>query len=234
MNKFVSLFIGLILVVVGALALAGNLLGNLFWAGFRAWPLLVVAAGLVFVLPPLLARGERGLGGLFVPGLPVLVTGGILLAASVSNHWGIWASLWPLEVLAVGAGLLLLGIWLRVVWLVIPAFLVLGNGLVLQFCALTGLWHLWSVLWTIEPLALGLAFLVVGLFRRATVFMILGLAFTGFAVLAFAGMALIVAAPGWLLGVIGPGLLVVGGLALLVFGFWPRAQASLPAQPAAE
>jgi hypothetical protein len=229
MNKFVSLFFGIILVVVGALALASNLLGDLFWAGFRAWPLLVVAAGLAFVLPPLLARGERGLGGLFVPGLPVLITGGILLAASLFNRWDIWAYAWPLEVLALGLGLLLLGIWLRVVWLAIPAFLVLGNGLALQFCALSGQWHLWSLLWVVEPLALGLAFLVVGLFQRSKVFLVLGLSFTGFALLAASVLALIVFSAGWVLGLAGPALLVLAGLALLAFGLWPRQRLAQPA-----
>lgn len=222
MNKFATLFFGIILVVVGGLALAGNLLGSMFWAGFRAWPLLVVAAGLAFILPPLLAPRQRGLGGLFVPGLPVLVAGGILLAASVLDRWDIWARAWPLEVLALGLGLLLLGIWLRVVWMVIPAFLVLGNGLALLFCAITGQWHLWRLFWTIEPLALGLAFLVVGLFNRSKVFVILGLSFSGFAILAFALMAMIAFSVTWLLGIAGPALLVAAGLAFLAFSFWPR------------
>ncbi len=230
MNKFAALFFGIILVAVGGLALAAYLIGGILLTGFRAWPLLVVAAGLAFVLPPLLAPRQRGLGGLFVPGLPVLVTGGILLAASVLDRWDIWSYAWPLEVLALGLGLLLLGIWLRVVWMVIPAFLVLGNGLVLQLCALTGQWHLWGALWTIEPLALGLAFLVVGLFNRSKVFIILGLSFTGFAILAFALMVMIGLSATWLLAIVGPALLVAAGLAVLAFGFWPRQQANPIAQ----
>jgi hypothetical protein len=32
---------------------------------------------------------------------------------------------------------------------------------VLQFCALTGLWNAWAVLWTVEPLSVGLSLLAV-------------------------------------------------------------------------
>ena len=45
------------------------------------WPVLVVGLGLLFVAPPLLTRGKRGLGALFIPGFPILATGAILFLA---------------------------------------------------------------------------------------------------------------------------------------------------------
>ncbi len=74
MQKKASLLIGVTLIVLGILALAGNLLiraaGNGILLGFRAWPIFVVGAGLLFCLPPFLFPRQRGLSGLFVPGIP--------------------------------------------------------------------------------------------------------------------------------------------------------------------
>ena len=62
MNKQLSIVISIVLIMVGLLALAFALVGPV--SGFRVWklwPLVVVTAGALFVLPPLLARGKRGL-----------------------------------------------------------------------------------------------------------------------------------------------------------------------------
>ena len=153
MNKRFSIVASLLLILIGALALMCNLAMfvpgvHVFrWAPWRLWPLAVVCAGLFFVVPPLLVRGHRGLGGLFIPGVPVLTTGGILLFASVFDAWRAWEWLWPLEILALAVGYLLAAIYMRVVWLLIPAVLFGVTGVLLQFCALTGWWGLWGVLW---------------------------------------------------------------------------------------
>ena len=95
MQKKASLLVGLTLIVLGVLALAANLLiranGVGFLLGFRAWPIIVMGAGLLFCLPPFLFREQRGLSGLFIPGLPILTTGMLLFLASVSGNWSIWA-----------------------------------------------------------------------------------------------------------------------------------------------
>jgi hypothetical protein len=93
------------------------------------------------VLPPLAVRGKRGLGALFIPGMPTLATGLILLLASVFRRWDVWAWLWPLEVLALAAGFLVAAIYTRVIELVIPAIIIGLNRLLLQFCTVTGLWE---------------------------------------------------------------------------------------------
>ena len=80
------------LVVTGVLSLFGFNLGDFI---LRLWPSVVTAVGLCFVVPPFLVRGKRGLGALFIPGMPILTTGGILLLASVLNAWSVWAWLWP-------------------------------------------------------------------------------------------------------------------------------------------
>ncbi len=168
MEKRCSNWIGIALILAGslflALILAGRSLGvwGWWWAPWRLWPLGVVGVGLSLVLIPLLALGQRGLGLLFILGIPILVTGGNLLFASLLNWWSAWTWLWPLEILGLGLGFLLAAVYTRWIWLVVPA-LVLGlNGLAFQFCAFTGWWGLWSILWTVEPLSLGLGLLVVG------------------------------------------------------------------------
>jgi hypothetical protein len=71
MQKQASLLFGITLIALAVLALAGNLLirasGSEFMLGFRAWPIFVVGAGLLFCIPPFLYRQNRGLGGCSSP-----------------------------------------------------------------------------------------------------------------------------------------------------------------------
>lgn len=158
MNKGFSILASTVLILVGALALACNLIALL--PGLKAhhcglwqlWPLTVMGVGLFFVVPPLLVRAHRGLGGLFIPGTPILVTGSILLFASVFDAWEAWAWLWPLEVLALAVGFLLAAIYVRTVWLLVPAVCIGVPGLMFLLCAFTGWWGLWGVLWRIGVL----------------------------------------------------------------------------------
>ena len=151
MQKKSSLFVGLFLILLGILSLGGNIGMSLSRQAphsfYQLWPIIIIGMGLLFIMPPLFVPQNRGLGGLFIPGLPILVTGGILFAASVSNHWSIWGTMWPLEVIGVALGLALATIFIRVIWLVIPAFIIGFVGLALQFTAMTGLWASWAILW---------------------------------------------------------------------------------------
>ncbi len=38
------------------------------------------------------------------------------------------------------------------VWLLIPTGIILGNGILFSFYAITGLWNWWGFLWPLEPL----------------------------------------------------------------------------------
>jgi hypothetical protein len=223
MGKRFSILVGLLLILIGALALAFNMLmpqwvETVFWrwGAWQLWPLFVVGIGLLFVLSPLLVRGRRGLGGLFIPGMPILVTGGILLFNSVFGTWGAWEWLWPLEVLAAAAGFLFAAIHMRAIWLLLPAIVFGANGLVFLFCALTDLWDLWAALWTIEPLSLGLAFLVININKRSAGLFIAGLVLCGVAAMALMGMSALF--PGWvLINLVGPAILILVGLLVIVW-----------------
>ncbi len=229
MSRKLSIVISVALILIGATSLMFTFVGAVF--GFRVWqlwPLIVVAAGLAFVLPPLLVRGKRGLGGLFIPGVPVLTNGMILLFTSVTGWWGAWEWLWPLEVTGVALGFLFAAIKMRVVWLLIPAIIVGANGLLLQFCAITGWWAVWAVAWAIEPLSVGLALLAVNLKQRSAGLMVAGIAVCALAVVgAIESLAIVAMAAifpvWWLCKFVGPVTLILVGIGLLVWGLVRRA-----------
>jgi hypothetical protein len=220
MQKKASLLIGVTLIVLGILALAGNLLiraaGNGILLGFRAWPIFVVGAGLLFCIPPFLFPQQRGLSGLFVPGIPALTSGVLLFIASVTGYWSIWTYLWPLEVLSVAAAFVLMAVFLKVPWLMIPASIVGFTGLVLQFCAATGWWSSWAVLWTVEPFAVGLPLLLIGIARKIEGVKLAGIILCGLAGLAFAAMSSFLVTSLWITRLIGPALVLGLGIVLIV------------------
>jgi len=228
MDKRLSLLAGIALFLVGALALASNVAALLCdLTVWRLWPLAVVSLGLLLVASPLLARGRRGLGALFIPGMPILTTGGILLFTSIFGVWGAWSWLWPLEVLAAALGFLFAAIYMRARWLLIPAIVIGANGLLFQLCAITGWWSVWSVLWTIEPLSIGLALLVFGLSRRSTGLLVTGAALFGLGGVGLIGMTALVSLTTvwsglWLFDVAGPLAIIAAGLLLVLLSLLHR------------
>ncbi|MEJ2736345.1 MAG: hypothetical protein P8189_22720 [Anaerolineae bacterium] len=222
MNRRSLFLVGGTLILLGLLALlfmaiASALGFDLGRFVLRLWPVVVTGAGLGFVVPPFLARGNRGLSALFIPGMPILTTGGLLLLASVFNVWGVWAWLWPMLLISLAMGFLFAAVNMRLIWLLIPATIIGLNGLVFQFCAITGLWHWWSVLWVIEPLSVGLPLLVIGMRRDIAGLRTAGLILSGLAAALFMLMLIVLGA--WLpLGLIGPGLLILVGLLAVGWG----------------
>ena len=240
MVKRMWVLVGAALVLLGvvsmAITLAMPLLGVtlLPWVLRRIWPFTVVGVGLAFVLPPLLSRHRRGLGGLFIPGVPILATGGILLFTSVLHWWRAWEWLWPIEVLAVAVGFFAAAAYMRVIWLTIPAIIIGVNGLVFQFCAVTGLWDLWAVLWAVEPLSVGLSLLLIGAVKRRSGLTLAGLILCAVAGVGLLGMTAVLSltalfARWWVLKIVGPAILVLVGLMLVVGGvaqrWWPSRSA---------
>ncbi|MEJ5308937.1 MAG: hypothetical protein WHX52_04120 [Anaerolineae bacterium] len=230
MDKRVSTLVGLFLILLGGLLLISNvvlpLLGirSWYWSIWRLWPVLVVGVGAFFMLIPLLWPHRRGLGAFFIVGAPVLATGGILLFTSVFNVWGAWSWLWPVEVWSVALGFTLAAFFMRNVWLMIPAIIIGMNGLLFQFCALTGWWGVWAVLWTIEPLSVGLALLFVHFRKRRPGLMVAGTMLCAIAAVGLIGMlGLVALRPGWwVLNMVGPALLVGIGVLLLFSNARPR------------
>ena len=186
------------------------------------WPLVVLLLGLGLTAPGLLAIARPGLGAFFIPGIPVLTTGGILMFASLSGNWGIWALAWPLLVLAVALGFGLAAVFMRVPGLAIPALIVGINGLVLAFTNTTGLWAAWAILWPVEPLAIGLGLLVVGIAHRSAGANLAATILIGISGAAFFMTSFIGAFSETILRFAVPGMLVLTGLLLVGMNFFRK------------
>ena len=219
MKKQVSLIAGATLIALGVLTLAGNLLfqatGSIYLLGFRTWPIFVISAGALFCVPPLLFREKRGLSGLFIPGVPVLTTGLLLMLTSITGNWNLWSVLWPFEVLGVAFGFVLAAVFMRVVWLMVPASIIGINGLAFLFCAISGLWVTWAVLWTIEFLAVGLPLLLIGAFQKQEGVKLAGIILCALSGIAFAAASSLIMNVNRSIGMIGP-LLLLGLGAYLI------------------
>ncbi|MFL7871591.1 MAG: hypothetical protein AB8I58_22370, partial [Anaerolineales bacterium] len=101
-ERSLSLIFGLALVAIGGLSLLGNTL--LAMQAWRLWPLTIIITGIALTIPGFFGLVQRGFGAFFIPGIPVLTTGGILLFASLFDRWNIWELAWPLEVLGLAVG----------------------------------------------------------------------------------------------------------------------------------
>ena len=216
-ERSLSLISGLALVAIGGLSLLGNTL--LAMQAWRLWPLTVIVAGIALTVPGFFGPKRRGFGSFFIPGIPVMTTGGILLFASLFDRWNVWGLAWPLEVLGVALGFAMAAIFMRVVGLAIPAMIIGINGLMLAFCNLTGLWGAWAILWPIEPLSIGLGLLIVGVVKRSSSVKLAGLILTGIAGAGFFIASYISIFNDTLLRFAVPGMLMLTGL-ILVSAQW--------------
>ena len=230
-QRFFSLIFGITLVVIGALSMGANLL--LQTEAWRLWPVVVILAGLLLTIPGFFGVARRGFGAFFIPGTPVLVTGAILMFASLFHNWGIWAMAWPLEVLGLALGFALAAIFMRVPALAIPAMIIGVNGLVLGFCNLTGLWQSWALLWPVEPLSVGLGLLTLGIFGRShganvAAVILFAIAGVGFFMMSFMSMFNFS-----ILRFVVPSMLILTGAILAGLSFFRNGQqAAQPEQPA--
>ncbi|MBN1180068.1 MAG: hypothetical protein JXD18_12720 [Anaerolineae bacterium] len=234
MKRIASIVVGLIFIALGGVGLAFSIflpsVGHHVWMwGLRRfWPLAVIAAGLLLSLIPLLTRHRRAKSLWFFLGLPILTTGGVLLFTNLFDAWHAWEWLWPLEVLSVGLSFLFAAAYARAIWLLLPAIVIGTNGLVFQFCAITGWWEAWAVLWAIEPLSVGLALLAVGARKRSSGLVLSGTILSALAGVCALGMSAIFSW-WWLGGLVGPSILILIGVGILLGGILRRAPKPEPA-----
>jgi hypothetical protein len=105
-------------------------------------------------LPPERPLERQGLAKsiLYAIGLVAVANLVVILFSLVTRWWGTFGRGWPFELILVGLGLCLIMEATASVWLTIPTLILLGNGFLLAFYAVTGAWRLWLILWPLEPL----------------------------------------------------------------------------------
>ncbi|HMK08716.1 MAG TPA: hypothetical protein VK449_06750 [Anaerolineales bacterium] len=89
-----------------------------------------------------------------VGGALLILLGALLLLAQINPDWRGWLGLqwsWPLIVVAVGAGLFLMGLLTGTPSMAIPACVVAGIGGILYWQNLTGNWLSWTYAWALIP-----------------------------------------------------------------------------------
>jgi hypothetical protein len=92
---------GILLIILGILLLAGNL-GYFSLLDF--WPLLIVLAGILFLIQWF---GDRANYGLLLPSTILIVTGLLFLYCQLDG-WYHMGDLWPIFIIAPGAGFILM------------------------------------------------------------------------------------------------------------------------------
>lgn len=87
-------------------------------------------------------------------GILLVLVGAYFIVANLIPSFNDWINVtlsWPLIVIAVGVGLLFLGLLVGAPEMAIPAVIVGGIGAILYYQNLSGNWGSWSYLWTLIP-----------------------------------------------------------------------------------
>ena len=84
------------------------------------------------------------------------------------NHWVQIYMTWPLNIVAVGALIFLIGLLVGAPGMSVPAAIVAGIGGILYYQNQTNDWESWSFLWTLIPGFVALGILLTGLFGEDT------------------------------------------------------------------
>jgi hypothetical protein len=121
-----AMWFGVLLIVLGALFLAGEQL-NIDWERY-GWPVFVIVPGVVLLVLGLAIPNEAGLG-FAIPGGIVTTVGLLLLYQNTYEAWGTWAYAWALIPGSVGVTFFLYGLLHRKFDLVDSGLRLAGIGL---------------------------------------------------------------------------------------------------------
>jgi len=96
----------------------------------------------------------------------VMIANMLMLWVSGIFGWKVFGRIWPMELVVVGVLLVALMSSLPSPWLLIPGGIMLGNGFLLSYFALSGKWHNWAFLWPLEPLLIAGSIIAPFLLKR--------------------------------------------------------------------
>ncbi len=161
-----NLAVGIMLILIGGLFLAMQLmpnLGNWFWSTFD-WPFVIIGVGIFLLIFGLIA----GSPGMSIPASIVTGIGGILAYQNATGNWESWAYAWALIPGFVGIGVMLsslLGEGGREGFRSGLTLVFISSILFLIFSSIMGANPL-GAWWPILLIILGLWLLIQPLFRR--------------------------------------------------------------------
>lgn len=90
----------------------------------------------------------------------------LLWVAGLTGWWSIFEKGWPMELFLVGLGFSIIMATSGSIWLLTPAGILVGSGIIFAYSSLTGNWHHWVFLWGIQVLVIfGTVWLTVYLAR---------------------------------------------------------------------
>jgi hypothetical protein len=131
MSRTIELLTGLMLLIIGLLVLASDLLREWFLGlgisddVLAWWPVLLIGLSLFFLVPALVGRQRPRLrAGMVIPGALFAGVGAALLYTSLSDRWTAWSYLWTSFPFSLGLGMYAAG-WLADA----PAFKWIGSGI---------------------------------------------------------------------------------------------------------
>ena len=164
-------------------------------------------------------RGQLALGVILI------LLGALFIAdqqSPVVRQWMEYYMQWPLNIVAAGALILIIGLLLGAPGMAVPAAIVAGIGGILYFQTKSGDFQSWSYMWTLIPGFVGVGTILSGLLSRD-----LGQARSGLNLMVVSAVLFIVFAAFFgklnLLGAYGPAILLVAlGVWVLVSGFLRR------------
>ncbi|NTU71440.1 MAG: hypothetical protein HGB10_06440 [Coriobacteriia bacterium] len=149
-----GIWAGVILIAIGAIFLAGQVLPGLAW--WNLWPLIVVLVGVIQMFTPN-HKGEWG-SDRVLDGLGTVIIGGVFLGNTLGViSWTVWwtfITLWPVLIVALGVSLLGRGLrqsWIRALSPLL-VWAALGYSVVVSFTGASGLTSIPAI---VQPSATG-------------------------------------------------------------------------------
>jgi hypothetical protein len=131
MSRTIELLIGLMLLLIGVVVLASDVLASWIrglgispevWAW---WPFVLIVLSLFFLVPGFAGRQNRRLrAGMVIPGVMLATVGATLLYTSLNDRWAAWSYLWTSVPFSLGLGMYAAG-WIADA----PAFKWIGSGI---------------------------------------------------------------------------------------------------------
>lgn len=119
-------------------------------AALKAAESPVVIANPDQAIDPNESPAKMTVGQAIVNSIGLVVAGNLLMVMLMGINNDIWHKGWPVELLLVAAAMALEMTAVSSIWLLIPTYILYGNGLLLLYYVVTGNWHHWAFLWPLE------------------------------------------------------------------------------------